>query len=151
MGKLNYLSKLYLVFVFIILYVPIEYLMFFSFNSGVSMAHFVSFSFKHYVSLFQDQRLLLIVLNTIIIALLSATIATVIGVFGAIMIMFMRNRSLKKSTLFLNNILIVSPDVIIGASFLLLFTMIGIKLGFRSEEHTSELQSRFDLVCRLLL
>ncbi len=104
MGKLNYLSKLYLVFVFIILYVPIGYLMFYSFNSGDSMAHFESFSFKHYVSLFQDQRLLLIVLNTIIIALLSATIATVIGVFGAIMIMFMRNRSLKKSTLFLNNI-----------------------------------------------
>src|SRR5699024_4776781 len=132
MGKLNYLSKLYLVFVFIILYVPIGYLMFYSFNSGDSMAHFESFSFIHYVSLFQDQRLLLIVLNTIIIALLSATIATVIGVFGAIMIMFMRNRSLKKSTLFLNNILIVSPDVIIGASFLLLFTMIGIKLGFTS-------------------
>src|SRR5699024_12021129 len=27
----------------------------------------------------------------------------------------------------------------------------GILIGFRSEEHTSELQSRFDIVCRLLL
>src|SRR5699024_11860690 len=27
----------------------------------------------------------------------------------------------------------------------------GLRKGLRSEEHTSELQSRFDLVCRLLL
>lgn len=32
----------------------------------------------------------------------------------------------------LNNVLIVNPDVIIGASFLILFTMVGIKLGFYS-------------------
>src|SRR5699024_11919264 len=30
-------------------------------------------------------------------------------------------------------------------------TPFGIEINFRSEEHTSELQSRFDLVCRLLL
>lgn len=132
MGKLNYFSKIYIAFVFVILYVPIGYLMFYSFNSGDSMASFESFSFTHYVDLLQDRRLLIIVLNTIIIALLSATIATIIGVFGAIMVMFMHNRQLKQSTLFLNNILIVSPDVIIGASFLLFFTIIGVKLGFTS-------------------
>lgn len=132
MGKLSHLAKLYIIFVFILLYVPIGYLMFYSFNSGDSMAQFDSFSLTHYAALFQDQRLLRIVLNTLIVALLSATIATTIGVFGAVMIMFMRNEQMKRSTLFLNNILIVSPDVIIGASFLLLFTLIGVKLGFTS-------------------
>ena len=44
----------------------------------------------------------------------------------------MRNKSLRKSILSLNNVLIVSPDVVIGASFLILFTAIGVKLGFAS-------------------
>ena len=51
---------------------------------------------------------------------------------GAIGIQTMRNRKLRNTVLSLNNILIVSPDVIIGASFLILFTMIGLKLGFMS-------------------
>ena len=46
--------------------------------------------------------------------------------------MFMRNKAMRNAVLSLNNILIVSPDVIIGASFLILFTMIGVKLGFAS-------------------
>ena len=44
----------------------------------------------------------------------------------------MRNKAMRNAVLSLNNILIVSPDVIIGASFLILFTMIGVKLGFAS-------------------
>ena len=44
----------------------------------------------------------------------------------------MRNKAMRSAVLSLNNILIVSPDVIIGASFLILFTLIGVKLGFAS-------------------
>lgn len=39
---------------------------------------------------------------------------------------------MRNTLLSLNNVLIVSPDVVIGASFLILFTMIGVKLGFAS-------------------
>ena len=46
--------------------------------------------------------------------------------------MYMKNKRAKNTLLSLNNVLIVSPDVIIGASFLILFTMVGIKLGFVS-------------------
>ena len=74
----------------------------------------------------------MILLNTVIVALLSALIATIVGVFGSIGIVFMRNKSLRRSILSLNNVLIVSPDVVIGASFLILFTAIGVKLGFAS-------------------
>jgi spermidine/putrescine transport system permease protein len=44
----------------------------------------------------------------------------------------LRNQKLRSVLLSLNNVLIVSPDVIIGASFLILFTMLGVKLGFTS-------------------
>ena len=132
MEKINKRSKIYLTLVFIVLYAPIFFLIFYSFNSGDSMTNFKSFTLSHYKDVFADNRLVVILLNTIIVALLSALFATIIGTMGAIGIQTMRNRKLRNTVLSLNNILIVSPDVIIGASFLILFTMIGLKLGFMS-------------------
>jgi len=125
------LSNLYLIAVFIILYAPIFYLMVYSFNSGGTMQNFEGFTLQYYGEVLQDTRLLIIVLNTFIIALLSAAISTIIGVFGAIAIHFIRSNA-KQTLLTLNNVLIVSPDVIIGASFLILFTIVGVQLGFMS-------------------
>ncbi|USK60123.1 ABC transporter permease [Peribacillus asahii] len=125
-------SKLLLVVIFLILYAPIFYLIFYSFNSGGNMTNFEGFTLDWYRELFHDTRLLIIVLNTLVIALLSALISTIIGVIGALVIRDLRSRQAKNTILSLNNVLIVSPDVIIGASFLILFTMAGIKLGFYS-------------------
>ncbi|OCA80912.1 ABC transporter permease [Pseudobacillus wudalianchiensis] len=132
MKKKSIWPKVYLAFIFIVLYAPIFYLMFYSFNSGGTMNNFEGFTLDWYKELFGDKRLLIIVLNTIIVALLSAAIATMIGVIGALSIVYMRKKTTKQALLSLNNVLIVSPDVIIGASFLILFTMAGIKLGFTS-------------------
>ncbi|WP_010286664.1 ABC transporter permease [Kurthia massiliensis] len=132
MGKISKGSKAYLALVFIVLYAPIFFLIFYSFNSGDSMTNFKSFTLSHYKDIFADNRLVVILLNTVVVALLSALFATIIGTMGAIGIQMLRNRKLRNTVLSLNNILIVSPDVIIGASFLILFTMIGLKLGFMS-------------------
>ncbi len=96
------------------------------------MYNFEGFTLDWYRELFQDTRLLIIVLNTLVIALLSALISTIIGVLGALSIYQVKKRRAKNTILSLNNVLIVSPDVIIGASFLILFTMAGIRLGFYS-------------------
>ncbi len=125
-------SKVYLTLVFVILYAPIFYLIFYSFNSGGTMSSFESFTFEHYAAVFEDTRLIMILINTIIIALLSALISTAIGVIGSIGIVYLQKRKSRNALLSLNNVLIVSPDVIIGASFLILFTMVGVKLGFAS-------------------
>lgn len=130
--KLNPLSKLFLAVIFFILYAPIFFLVFYSFNSGETMYNFEGFSLEWYRELFHDTRLLIIVLNTIVIALLSSLFSTIIGVMGALAIYMAKRKQTKSTLLSLNNVLIVSPDVIIGASFLILFTMAGIKLGFYS-------------------
>lgn len=132
MTKLSTSAKVYLAIVFIVLYAPIFYLLFYSFNSGGSMNNFESFTLEHYQAVFEDTRLLVILINTVIVALLSAFISTVIGTLGAIGIVSVKNSKMRNTLLSLNNVLIVSPDVIIGASFLILFTMVGIKLGFTS-------------------
>ncbi|SIT68303.1 ABC transporter permease [Edaphobacillus lindanitolerans] len=125
-------QKLFLGLVFLILYAPIFFLIFYSFNSGGTMTSFESFTWEHYAAVFEDTRLIMIVFNTVIVALLSSLLATTIGVLGALAIVYMKNRKLRSTLLSLNNVLIVSPDVIIGASFLILFTALGVKLGFTS-------------------
>ncbi|KRK08772.1 spermidine putrescine ABC transporter, permease protein (potc) [Lactobacillus pasteurii DSM 23907 = CRBIP 24.76] len=125
-------ARLYLYFILIILYVPIFYLIYFSFSSGKNMNKFQHFTLAHYQTLLQDNRLIAIFLNTVILALLSSLIATIIGTMGAIAISRVRSKKHKQTLLALNNVLMVSPDVIIGASFLVFFTALGIGLNFGS-------------------
>lgn len=96
------------------------------------MYNFEGFTLEWYQEVFQDTRLFVILLNTLTIALLAAAISTIIGVAGALAITNVRHRRLRNALLTLNNVMIVSPDVIIGASFLILFAMIGMRLGFTS-------------------
>lgn len=130
--KTNPFAKLFLMIIFVILYAPIFFLIYYSFNSGETMSHFEGFTLEWYEQLFSNTRLLIIVLNTLVVALLSSIIATIIGVCGALAIYSYRKRETKNTLLSLNNVLIVSPDVIMGASFLILFTIAGIQLGFVS-------------------
>lgn len=126
-------SNIYLGLVFLLLYTPIFYLILYSFNSGDTMNDFTGFTFDNYIAVFDDTRLLIIVLNTFLLAFLSALIATVIGTFGAMAVYYTKSRRSRTALMSFNNILLVSPDVIIGASFLIFFTAVGfISLGFAS-------------------
>lgn len=122
----------YLTTVFVLLYLPIFYLIFYSFNTGGTMNQFTGFTWENYQSVFEDTRLVIIVLNTFMLAFLSALIATIIGTFGAMGIYYTKKKKARAALLNMNNILLVSPDVIIGASFLIFFTLIGFSLGFYS-------------------
>ncbi|MGM0125143.1 spermidine/putrescine ABC transporter permease PotC [Enterococcus sp. AZ194] len=132
MKKLFKWSHLYLAIVFLLLYTPIFYLIFYSFNEGGTMNEFTSFTWENYRAVFEDTRLVIIVLNTFFLAFLAALIATIIGTFGAMGIYYTKKRRARTALLSANNILLVSPDVIIGASFLIFFTLIGFSLGFNS-------------------
>ena len=132
MNKFFKFSNLYLWFMFAVLYLPIFYLIFYSFNAGGDMNSFTGFTLEHYTKVFGDTRLMIFILNTFILALLSALLATAIGTLGAIMIYYLRQKSKRQLVLNLNNILMVTPDVMIGASFLILFSLLAIQLGFFS-------------------
>lgn len=122
-------ANLYLSFVFIILYLPIFYLIGYAFNAGDDMNSFTGFSLSHFQTMFGDGRLMLILTQTFFLAFLSALIATIIGTFGAIYI-YQSRKKYQEAFLSLNNILMVAPDVMIGASFLILFTQLKFSLGF---------------------
>ncbi|GBG97202.1 ABC transporter permease [Lactococcus termiticola] len=124
-------GKVYLAFVLVLLYLPIFYLIFYAFNAGGDMSKFTGFTWENFQTLFADSRLILIVVETFFLAFLSSLIATIIGTFGAIAISSLRQKR-KDTVLGLNNVLMVSPDVVIGASFLILFSALGLQLGFVS-------------------
>ena len=123
-------SYLYLFIVFLLLYLPIFYLIFYSFNDGGTMDNFTGFTWDHYQAVFEDTRLIIIVFNTFMLAFLSALIATIIGTFGAMAIYYTKKRQARTTLLSMNNILLVSPDVIIGASFLIFFTFFRLWIRF---------------------
>lgn len=126
------LANAYLILVFIILYAPIIFLIVYSFSQGETMTNYHGFTWRHYQALFSDSRMLAIVANTLLVALLSSLIATAVGTLGALSINRTTKRVTRDTLLTLNNVLMVSPDVIIGASFLIFFTMLKIPLGFGS-------------------
>ena len=92
------------------------------------MNGFTGFTLEHFQTLFEDTRLMTIFLHTFVLAFSSALIATIIGTFGAIYIHQIRSKY-QNALLSTNNVLMVSPDVMIGASFLILFTFLKFQLG----------------------
>ena len=118
------LSIAYLVLVFGILYIPILTLIFFSFNSENSTAVFGHFSFRWYKELFNSPETFMALRNTLILAISSATIATVIGTAAAEGIYKIRNKYVKNTITSVTNIPMMNPDIVTGVSFMLLFAAV---------------------------
>ncbi|MBR6794150.1 MAG: ABC transporter permease [Clostridia bacterium] len=125
----KFIQKSYMALIFGFLYLPIAYLILFSFNSGKSKVIFSGFSFKNYVNLFQDQQIMSALLNTLIIAAISSVVATVIGTMAAIGIQHLRKIP-RNAVMNVTYIPVLNPDIITGVSMMLLFTLFGISLGY---------------------
>ena len=124
-------SKIYTTLIFVFMYAPIAIMIFFSFNSSRSTAKFEGFSTKWYEELFRNDEVAEALKNTLILAVLSALIATVIGTAAAVGISKMKNKYLKGGIKGLTNIPMMNPDIVTGVSLLLLFASVGTVLGIQ--------------------
>lgn len=122
------LSKIYTALVLLFLYAPIFVLVFFSFNAGNSTSVFSGFSLKWYDELFHDGETLTSLYNTLIVALLSSVISTVMGTAAAVGISKL-NRWMKNTVMNITNIPMMNPDIVTGVSMMLLFVFAGTLLG----------------------
>lgn len=125
----NFLSKFYLGLIFILLYAPIATLIVLSFNASKTRAKWGGFTLKWYVELFQNEAILDALYNTLIIAFLSALIATIVGTAASIGINAM-NKHVKTIFMSITNIPMLNADIVTGISLMLLFIAFGIKFGF---------------------
>ena len=110
--------------VLIFLYVPMIVLGVASFNDGKDIAVFEGFTLDNYADLFVDHTLVPLLINSVIIALLSSLIATVLGTMASMGIHAMGRRARSLST-GLTNIPLTNPEIVTGVSMGLLFAFIG--------------------------
>ncbi len=121
---MKYASRIYLSLIFGILYIPILTLMLFSFNAENSTAEFTGFSFKWYLELFNSPETFTALRNTLILAVLSALLATIIGTMAAEGIYKMRSRLMKATITSVTNIPMMNPDIVTGMSMMLFFAAV---------------------------
>lgn len=126
----NFLTKFYLIIVFIFLYTPIVTLMVFSFNDSKSMANWDGFTFKWYGELLQNDKILSALYYTILIAVLASVISTIIGTITAIGIHNMKKGVSKKLLLNTNYLPILNPDIVTGIALMSLFIFFKMNFGF---------------------
>lgn len=129
----KFLAKGYLWFLLALLYSPILIIMIFSFTEAKVLGNWTGFSLKLYSSLFSGgmhHSLMSAIINTFVIALIAASVSTMLGSIAAIGIYNMRNPYTKSIINFTNNIPIMNPDIITGVSLFLLFVSFGISQGF---------------------
>ena len=81
---IKFLKRFYLGIILVFLYVPIGVLIVQSFNAGKSRAKWEGFSFRWYVELFQDTRIMNALYVTLSIAVLAMIVATILGTLAAI-------------------------------------------------------------------
>ncbi len=122
-------SIIYQALVFIFLYAPIVVLIVFSFNSGKSTSVFEGFSLHWYKELFRDAATLDAFKNSMIVAVVSSVIATVMGTAAATAIFNYKNKLLKSSVMTVTNIPMMNPEIVTGVSMMLLFVFIGSLFG----------------------
>ena len=123
------LQKIYLGLIFFLLYAPIVTLIVLSFNNSKTRAKWGGFTLKWYSELFQNEQIMSALYTTLIIALLSAGIATMIGTAASIAIQGMKNRW-RTLYMGLTNIPMMNAEIVMGISLMLLFIAIHVTLGF---------------------
>ena len=125
----NIAKKIYVSLIFLFLYAPIGTLIVLSFNASKTRAKWGGFTVRWYLSLIQDETILEAFGTTLLIALLSSLIATVIGVISCLAMSSMKRKT-RTVLMGITNIPMLNADIVTGISLMLLFISLGLKFGF---------------------
>ncbi len=123
------ISRIYTALILMFLYAPIVVMVIFSFNSSSSVWVFEEFSFDWYKELVSNSTMLTALKNTLIIAILSAFISTVIGTAASVGILALRKKVSQSLIMSITNIPLMNADIVTGISLMLLFVFIGRLIG----------------------
>ena len=116
------LKKVYWLFILAFLYMPIFVMIAFSFNQSKSRTVWTGFTLKWYVELFKNEAIIKAFMTTLFVAVVAATIATVLGTIAAVGIDAMKSWE-KSVVINISYMPVVNPDIITGISLLLLFNV----------------------------
>lgn len=122
-------SKIILTLTMLFFYLPILYIIFFSFNDSRSLTKFGGFSLRWYEKMFADSTMMEAVLYTVIIAIIATVVATVVGTITAIGLSKSR-KVVQKMVERINDLPVMNPDIVTAISLLMFFSVLTVKKGF---------------------
>lgn len=122
-------SKIILTLTMLFFYLPILYIIIFSFNDSRSLTKFGGFSLRWYEKMFADSTMMKAVLYTVIIAVIATVVATVVGTITAIGLSKSR-KVVQKMVERINDLPVMNPDIVTAISLLMFFSVLTVKKGF---------------------
>ncbi|AVW92689.1 ABC transporter permease [Celeribacter baekdonensis] len=116
--------------IFAFLYIPISVLVGLSFNEGGLPTAWTGFSFKWYGALLENEDILKAAGNTLIVAIFSTLLSTLLGSLLAIGVEIRRRNGKWLETLIFAPMII--PDIVLAIALLSFFSLIGVKMGLHT-------------------
>ncbi|EQK47883.1 spermidine/putrescine ABC transporter permease [Paraclostridium bifermentans] len=101
----------------------------FSFNDSKSMAHWNGFTFKWYKQLIHNDSIMNALYYTLLVAIISSIIATIVGTISAIGIHKMRGKR-RKLILNINYLPVLNPDIVTAVALMSLYVFLKLEFGF---------------------
>ncbi len=129
MKKRSWFSKLYLVLIMAFFYLPIVYVVLFSFNASRSLTNFTGFSLQWYQKMFATREMMESIYYSTIIAVIATVVSTIVGTIVAIGLS-KSSRLIKEVVTQVNNLPMLNPDIVTAIGFMLFFSTLNIPTGF---------------------
>ncbi|OUN71675.1 spermidine/putrescine ABC transporter substrate-binding protein [Drancourtella sp. An57] len=127
--KKRTLGKALMILMIAFFYLPILYMIIFSFNDGKSLTSFTGFSLRWYQHMLESQDMMTALYTTFSIAILATIVATVIGTVAAIGLSSSRKviRNIMEQV---NNLPMMNPEIVTAIGFMLLFITFKVEKGY---------------------
>lgn len=123
--KTSAIGKIYQALIYVFLYAPILVIGLFSFNGSANTYMLQGFSTHWYQELLSNAAAMHALQNTVVLALCTAAVSTLLGVMAAVGIFNSRHKLYKRSLMLMTNVPMMNPEIVTGISMMLLFVFAG--------------------------
>ena len=127
--KKGFASKIILALTLLFFYLPIIYIIFFSFNESRSLTTFTGFSLRWYEKMFADSTMMESILYTILIAVIATVVSTVVGTLTAIGLSRSK-KVVQRLVERVNDLPVMNPEIVTAIGLLMFFSALTIRKGF---------------------
>lgn len=123
--KTSFTSKVYMAIIFLFLYAPIVVMTVFSFNDSSSTYQMSGFTTYWWKEMFSNSSAMDALKNTLVLAVATSAVSTVLGVLAAVGLFNSKNKLYKRAMMSATNIPMMNPEIVTGISMMLLFVFAG--------------------------
>ena len=117
-------GQCYIWLILLLMYLPVLVLIAFSFTEAVNVGEWTGFTWNLYPRLFQSEEIMIALGNTVLIAVISALLATIIGSLGADGAFYARKR-MRNAIDLATQIPVVNAEIVVAFSLTVMFVFIG--------------------------